>query len=124
MLSLLLAVAGVALLGFSPMWQAWSLQFVRHAFEPLAAQSAALPDPPAGHARAALWQASDALHLRGDPALAETLIASQAAQGDPLAMRLMSDALAAQGDFAGALAIWQKAGDARCLRGHMLQDTV
>jgi len=52
------------------------------------------------------------LHLRGNPALAETLIASQAAQGDPLAMRLMSDALAAQGDFAGALAIWQKAGDA------------
>jgi len=109
-------LALIALLGFSPMHQAWlinawSLQFVRHAFDPLAAQSTALPDPPAGHARAKFWLASAALQS-GDPVLAETLVASQAAQGDPLAMRLLSDALAAQGDFAGALAIWQKAGDA------------
>ena len=92
MLSLLMAVAGVALMGMGPARQAWlinawSLQFVHHAFEPLAAQSAALPDPPAGHARAKLWQASAALQS-GDASLAETLIASQAAQGDPLAMRL------------------------------------
>ena len=84
----LMAVVAVALLGlFSarPAWQinAWSLQFVRHAFEPLAAQSAALPGPPAGHARAKFWLAKAALHLRGNPALAETLIASQAAQDDP-----------------------------------------
>ena len=101
-LSLLMVVAGVALMGMSPARQAWlinawSLQFARHAFDPLAAQSAALPDPPAGHARAKFWQAMDALQS-GDPALAETLIASQAARGDPLSMRLMSDALAAQGD--------------------------
>jgi tetratricopeptide (TPR) repeat protein len=112
----LLAVVAVALLGLSSARQtwlinAWSLQFVRHAFGPLAAESAVLPDPPAGHARAKFWQAKDALQS-GNPVLAETLIASQAAQGDPLSMRLMSDALAAQGDFAGALAIWQKAGDA------------
>jgi len=109
-------LALIALLGFSPMHQAWlinawSLQYAHRAFEPLAVQSAALPDPPAGHARAKFWLASAALQS-GDPVLAETLVASQAAQGDPLAMRLLSDALAAQGDFAGALAIWQKAGDA------------
>ena len=87
-LSLLMVVVVVALMGMSPArqaWQinAWSLQFVRHAFEPLAAQSAALPGPPAGHARAKFWLAKAALHLRGNPALAETLIASQAAQDDP-----------------------------------------
>jgi len=114
-LFLLLAVAAVALMGMSPArqaWQinAWSVQYARRMFNPLAAQSA-LTEPPAGHARAKVWQAKDALQS-GDPVLAETLVASQAAQGDPLSMRLMSDALAAQGDFAGALAIWQKAGDA------------
>jgi len=51
----------------------------------------------------------------GNPALAETLIASQVAQGDPLSMRLMSDALVAQGDFAGAVVVLQKAGDAASL---------
>ena len=99
MLSLLLAVAAVALMGFSPACQvwlinAWSLQYAHHALNPPAAQFAALPNPPAGHARAKFWQAQAALQS-GDPALAETLIASQAAQGGPLAMRLMSDALAA-----------------------------
>lgn len=114
----LLAVVAVALMGLSPArqaWQinAWSLQYNRHALDPLAAQST-LTDPPAGHARAKFWQAKAALQS-GNPALAETLIASQAAQSDPLAMRLMSDALAAQGDFAGALAIWQQAGDVASL---------
>jgi len=117
-LFLLLAVAAVALMGMSPArqaWQinAWSLQYTRHAFSPAAEQSP-LTDPPAGHARAKFWQASVALQS-GNPALAETLIASQAAQGDPLAMRLMGDVLATQGDFAGALAIWQKAGDVASL---------
>ena len=90
MLSILLAVAAVALMGLSPARQAWlinawSLQYAHHALNPAAQQSAALPDPPAGHAHAAFWQASAALHLRGNPALAETLIASQAAQGELLA---------------------------------------
>ena len=114
----LLAVAAVALMAFSPArpaWQinAWSLQYARHALIPAAGQSM-IADPPAGHARAKFWLASAALQS-GNPALAETLIASQAAQGDPLSMRLMSDALAAQGDFARALAIWQQAGDAASL---------
>ena len=117
-LFLLLAVAAVALMGMSPArqaWQinAWSVQYTHHALIPAAKQSM-LADPPAGHARAKFWQASVALQS-GNPALAETLIASQAAQGDPFAMRLMGDALLAQGDFAGALAIWQKAGDVASL---------
>ena len=87
-LSLLMVVVVVALMGMSPArqaWQinAWSLQYTRHTFNPLAAQSAALPGPPAGHARAKFWLAKAALHLRGNPALAETLISSQAAQDDP-----------------------------------------
>ena len=95
----LLALAMIALMSFSPArpaWliNAWSLQYAHHALNPPAAQSAALPNPPAGHARAKFWLAQAALQS-GDPALAETLIASQAAQGDPLSMRLMSDALAA-----------------------------
>ena len=93
---------------------AWSLQYTHHAFSPVAEQSTALPDPPAGHARAVFWLASAALQS-GNPTLAETLVASQAARGDPLSMRLMGDALLAQGDFAGALAIWQKAGDVASL---------
>ena len=114
MLSLLLAVAMIALMGFSPARQAWlinawSLQYAHHTLNPTAEQSV-FAAPPAGHARAKFWQASAALQS-GNPALAEALIASQAAQGDPLSMRLMSDALAAQGDFAGALVIWQQAGD-------------
>lgn len=116
----LLAVAMIALMGFSPARQAWrinawSLQYAQRAFSPPAEQSAALPDPPAGHARAVFWLASAALYLRGNPALAETLIAAQAAQGDPLAMRLMADALAAQGDFAGAVVILQQAGEVKAL---------
>lgn len=114
----MMAVAGVALMGMLPARQAWlinawSLQYTRQAFNPAAKQST-LANPPAGHARAAFWLASAALQS-GDPVLAETLIASQAAQGDPLSMRLMGDALLAQGDFAGALAIWQQAGDAASL---------
>ena len=113
-LFLLLAVAAVALMGMSPArqaWQinAWSVQYTHHALIPAAKQSM-LADPPAGHARAKVWQASAALQS-GDPALAETL----AAQGDQFAMHLMADALLAQGDFAGALAIWQKAGDVASL---------
>ena len=82
----LLAVAAVALMAFSPArpaWQinAWSLQYARHALIPAAGQSM-IADPPAGHARAKFWLASAALQS-GDPALAETLIASQAAQDDP-----------------------------------------
>jgi len=114
----LMAVAMIALMGFSPARQAWlinawSLQYTRHALN-LAAKQSTLADSPAGHARAKFWQASAALQS-GNPALAGTLIAAQAAQDDPLAMRLMADALAAQGDFAGALALWQKAGDAASL---------
>jgi tetratricopeptide (TPR) repeat protein len=113
-----MAATAVTLMCFTPArqaWQinAWSLQYAHRAFDPLAAQSA-LADPPAGHAREKVWQARDALQS-GDPVLAETLITAQAAQGDPLSMRLMSDALAAQGNFAGALAIWQQAGDAASL---------
>ena len=94
----LLALAMIALMSFSPArpaWliNAWSLQYAHHTFLPAAEQSV-IANPPAGHARAKFWLAQAALQS-GDPALAETLIASQAAQGDPLSMRLMSDALAA-----------------------------
>lgn len=114
----LLAVAGVALMGMSPVrqaWQinAWSLQYAHRAFSPAAEQST-LTDPPAGHARAVFWLASAALQS-GDPALAETLIASQAARGNQYAMRLMGNVRLAQGDFAGALATWQQAGDVASL---------
>ncbi len=64
-LSLLMAVTAVALMGMSPVRQAWlinawSLQYAHRAFSPAAEQSAALPDPLAGHARSALWLASAA----------------------------------------------------------------
>ena len=114
MLFLWMAVAAVTLMGLSPVRQAWlinawSAQYARHAQNPAVKQTA-LADPPAGHSHAALWLASTALQS-GNPALAETLIASQAAQGNPYAMRLMADVLLAQGDFAGALAIWQQTKD-------------
>ena len=108
----LMAVAALALMAFSPARQAWlinalSLQYARRVFSPTAEQSA-LAEPPAGHARAKFWLASAALQSN-NPALAGTLIASQAAQGDQLAMRLMVDALVAHGDFAGALATdWRR----------------
>ncbi len=118
-LSLLMAVAAVVLMGLSPARQAWlinawSLQYAHHYAPSPAAQQSMLTVPPAGHARAALWLASAALQS-GNPALAETLIASQAAQGDPLAMRLMSDALLKQGDFARAVIMWQQAKDVASL---------
>jgi hypothetical protein len=114
----LLAVAGVALMGMLPArqaWQinAWSRRYTRQALNP-AAKQPTLTDPPAGHARAKFWLASAALQS-GDPALAEMLIASQAVQGEQLSMRLMGDALLAQGDFAGALAIWQQVEDVNAL---------
>ncbi len=92
-------------------WQinVWSIQYSHQALNPQADQF--IPtDPPLGHSRAVFWEASDALNA-GAPALAERLIADQAAQGDPLAMGLMADALFAQGDLSGALEIWQKMGD-------------
>ena len=123
-LSLLMAVAAVALMGLSPARQAWrinawSVQNTHYALSPAAKQTV-LADPPAGHARAALWLASAALQS-GNPALAETLIASQAAQGDQLAMHLMADALLAQGDFIGAVAIWQQTKDVTSLQQAALQ---
>lgn len=117
-LSLLIAVAAVALMGLSPAPQAllinsWSLQYTRHAINP-AAQQTVLADPPAGHARAVFWLASAALRS-GNPALAETLIASQAAQGDPYAMRLMVDVFLMEGNFAGAVTMGQQVKDVNAL---------
>ena len=113
-LFLLLAVAAVALMGMSPARQAWlinawSLQYTHHTLSQAAEQSM-LADPPAGHARAKFWQASAALQS-GDPALAETL----AVQGDQFAMHLLADACLAQGDFSGAVIMWQQAGDVASL---------
>lgn len=56
-LSLLIAVAAVALMGLSPAHQAWqintwSVQYTRHALSPAAKQSM-IAEPPAGHARVA-----------------------------------------------------------------------
>lgn len=113
-LFLLIVFAAGALIGVKSvrhMWQinAWSVQFTRHALNPTL--ELPLPgEPPAGHPRAAFWLASDALQS-GNPALADRLISSQAAQGDPLALHLMANIRLAQGDFPGALVIWQQAGD-------------
>ena len=113
-LSLLMAVAAVVLMSPSLVRQAWlvnawSVQYTRHAFVPAAKQSV-LAIPPTGHARAVFWLASDALQS-GNPGLAETLIASQAVRGDQFALHLMAGARLAEGNFAGAVAIWQQAGD-------------
>jgi tetratricopeptide (TPR) repeat protein/O-antigen ligase len=113
-LFLLMVVAAGALIGVKSVrqvWQinAWSVQFTRHALNP--AMELPLPgEPPAGHLRAVFWLASDALRS-GDPALADRLISSQAAQGDPLALQLMAKVRLAQGDFPGALVFWQQTGD-------------
>jgi tetratricopeptide (TPR) repeat protein len=114
LLPLLIVFAAGALMSLSPACQAWlvntwSVQYTHHVLRPEAKQSL-LAVPSAGHARASLWLASDALRS-GNPALAETLITLQAAQGDQLAMHLLADAFMAQGDFSGALATWQQAGD-------------
>ena len=66
----LLAVVAAALMGLSSAQQvwlinAWSLQYTRQALNPAAKQSVPT-DPPAGHARAALWLASAALQS-GNP---------------------------------------------------------
>lgn len=63
---------------------------------------------PTGHARAALWLASDAMQSN-NPVKAEAFIFPQADQGDPLAMRLLADAFIKQGNFSGALTIGQQA---------------
>ena len=111
---LLLAVASVTLMGLSTARQAWvinswSVKYAHYTFNPIAMTSV-LAVPPAGHARSALWLASDALQA-GNPALAETLITSQATQGNIFAMYLKADVRLAKGDFAGAVAIWQQARD-------------
>jgi tetratricopeptide (TPR) repeat protein len=105
------AVALMALLAVPRAWliNAWSVRYARYALD-LTSNLSSLGTPPAGHARATYWQASAALRA-GDPALAETLIVPQAAQGDKLAKYLLVDALLAQDDFPSALAIWQEAGD-------------
>jgi putative inorganic carbon (hco3(-)) transporter len=114
LLFLLLGIAAGALIGLKSVrqvWQinAWSVQFTRHALNP--AMALPLPgEPPAGHPRAVFWLASDALQS-GHPALAERLISSQAARADPLALHLMAEVRLAQGDFPGALVIWQQTGD-------------
>jgi putative inorganic carbon (hco3(-)) transporter len=111
---LLMVVAAGALIGVKSarqVWQinAWSVQFTRHALNP--AMELPLPgEPPAGHPRALFWLASDALQS-GDPALADSLIHSQAAQGDSLALHLLAKVRLTQGDFPGALVIWQQTGD-------------
>ena len=117
-LSILMVVTALALIGMSPGGRAllinsWSVQYSRQMLNPTKKQST-LIDPPAGHARAAFWLASAALQS-GNPALAEKLITTQAAQGDLLSMHVMSDALIAQGDFTEAVSTWQKVGDAASL---------
>ncbi len=110
-LIIIVIIASLVLPLAHQMWliNAWSLEYVRYAFSSTANQFM-LASPPEGHARAALWLASAA--LRSDnPTLAETFIASQSAQGNRFALSLMADALLAQGDFVGALAIWQQTKD-------------
>jgi tetratricopeptide (TPR) repeat protein len=125
MLSLLIAFSAVALLGMLPVHQAWlinawSVQYTHHVLISSTTKQSTLAAPPAGHARAVLWLAFAALQSR-NPALAETLVTSQAAQGNKLAMHLMVDVRLAQGDFAGALAIWQQVGDVASLLQAALQ---
>lgn len=91
----------------------WSIQFSRYALNPQA-DLAEPPDPPAGHNRAELWLAADAMQ-KGEPALAERLISEKAAQGDPLAMNLMAEALLAQNKFAEAVLIGKQASEAGLL---------
>lgn len=87
----------------------WSVQYSLHALDPLL--NPRVPaEPPAGHARAAFWLASSALHA-GDPALAESLVGPRVAQGDPLSEHLLADILLAQGDYENAFVIWKREGD-------------
>jgi tetratricopeptide (TPR) repeat protein len=110
----LTAIVAVALISMFSAYQAWltnewSVQYTRHSFSPTSNQPL-LAVPPARHVRAAFWLASTALQS-GNPALAEKLIVLQVAQGDQLAMHLMANALLAQDDFSGAVAMWQQARD-------------
>ncbi len=115
----LLAVAVLALVVLPSVCQlwllnAWSVHCIHHTFNSLAANQSVHELPPQGHARAALWIASAALKS-GNPAAAEVLVASQAAQGERFALALRADALLAQGDFVGAMAIWQQTRDVEAM---------
>jgi tetratricopeptide (TPR) repeat protein len=90
---LLLALAGMLAIRWQAISQIlsvnlWSVQYVQHAYRPTVKQSV-LAAPPAGHARAALWLASDALRS-GNPALADIFIASLASREDQLALDVAS----------------------------------
>jgi tetratricopeptide (TPR) repeat protein len=112
---LTLAAIGLLLLGLADLWElnAWSLAYVSVSLGSPSAE-AEIPTPPAQHSRAMVWLAQIAL-TADDPVAALELVNLQASQGDRLSMRLAGQASLAQGDFHGAVAIWQRAGDVESL---------
>ncbi len=101
--SLLVFVTALIWLGPSNLW---SLQ-VLHA---RMGDGGEPGEPPAGHARAALWTAQDALG-RGQPAQALSLLEDEVRQGEPLAVSVYAHGLAAQGRHREAIQYWSQAGD-------------
>jgi tetratricopeptide (TPR) repeat protein len=72
-------------------------------------------EAPAGHARAGLWRAQDLL-AAGRAKEAQALLQPLTEKGDPLALSLMGQALAAQGEHARAVGFWEEARDFNSLR--------
>lgn len=88
---------------------AWSLEYLgRNMADGRAKET--LPVPPEGHARAAVWLARGAL-VSGEPELALTILAPMAKSASLDVLRLRGQALAATGDFGGAVSAWLQARD-------------
>ncbi|MCB0045848.1 MAG: hypothetical protein KDD92_10480 [Caldilineaceae bacterium] len=82
----------------------WSLRFVR------ASQPQSLPAPPPSHPDARRWLAEQA-GIQGQVFGAAEQLQELAAEGVPFSERSLGHMLAAQGDLAGALALWEQEGD-------------
>jgi tetratricopeptide (TPR) repeat protein len=92
----------------------WSLKFLQQEMgdsHPLIA----LPEPPRGHKRSALWLAREALQA-GDAEGVERLIEQLASRGNEEALSLLGAAKEAQGDFLSALEAWRLANDTVSLK--------
>lgn len=109
--AMLLAVTLLALPHLPNLWaiNRWSVQYLRRSLEG-PGLSSDMQAPPPGHFSAPVWLAWEALEA-GRPGEALALAQPMAAKGDPFALRVMGNALAAQNDYAGAVQIWEQLGD-------------
>lgn len=90
---------------------AWSVGYARYAL----GEGPPPGEPPAGHRRAAIWLAREALAVgRAEEAL--RLVEPLAEAGDRVALRLQGEALAAMGDFEGAVRAWVRGRDFNSLQ--------